>query len=84
MTGQGAQGRKLQGDLRRAIVALIDGSNTPYSVSKLVEALNKQSSIPTDSKAVMEVVNVLINEGSVSVRGKGDERKVVRVGGSIA
>jgi DNA replication licensing factor MCM4 len=69
-TGQGQQGRRLHGDLKRELLALLDGPKGPsMRWTEAVKALEAQSSIAIDKSGdLMAVVRDLEVEGLIKVR----------------
>lgn len=79
-TGAGAQQRKMRGDMRREILALLDTSAGARSGMPWIDAvkqLSEQSSIHIDSAEFAEVVKGLESEGLVRIVGDR-ERRVIR------
>lgn len=79
-TGAGQQQRKLRGDMRREILALLGGGAGARSGVKWVDAvkqLSEQSSVHVDSAEFAEVVKSLEAEGLVKIVGDR-ERRVIR------
>lgn len=80
LTGQSSHQRKLMGDLRREVVALLGSRDKAWRWSDLAKALEQQSSVPIDNAELVEVVKALESEGSVRVSGSGHGRSLRLVG----
>lgn len=79
-TGAGQQQRKMRGDMRREILALLDGGAGSRSGVRWVDAvkqLQEQSSVAIDNAEFAEVVKTLEGEGLVKILGER-ERRVIR------
>jgi len=78
-TGAGQQQRKLRGDMRREILALLEGSSGRSGVKWVdaVKQLGEQSSITIDASEFTDVVRALETEGIVKIVGDR-ERRVIR------
>lgn len=59
-TGHGMQQRKMHGDLRREVLAILDRVGTDKGVrwTEVAKILNEQSSIPVDANELSSVVRV--------------------------
>ncbi|GAA6044059.1 hypothetical protein JCM8097_008700 [Rhodosporidiobolus ruineniae] len=83
--GQSTHQRKLRGDLRREVVALLSSTSSASSKgmrwSELSKQLDAQSSVPIDQSELAEVIRGLEGEGSVRVTGQAHARNVKLVGG---
>ncbi|GAA6010519.1 uncharacterized protein JCM10292_006579, partial [Rhodotorula paludigena] len=79
--GQSSNQRKLRGDLRRELVALLGSRDKPYRWVDLKQALEAQSSLPIDNAELGEVLKGLEGEGVLRVSGQGNARNVRLVGG---
>lgn len=79
--GQSSNQRKLRGDLRRELVALLGSRDKPYRWVDLKQALEAQSSLPIDNAELGEVLKGLESEGVLRVSGQGNARNVRLVGG---
>jgi len=79
--GQGAQQRKLRGDLRREVITLLEGQSRPMRQADLLKALEAQSSMPIDRGEFDSVMKLLAEEGSVKSTGERDKRTFRRIGG---
>lgn len=82
--GQSTHQRKLRGDLRREVVALLGSRDKGYKWNDLVKSLESQSSLPIDHGELTEVIKSLETEGSVRVSGSAHSRTVRLVGGAQA
>jgi DNA replication licensing factor MCM4 len=84
--GQSTHQRKLRGDLRREVVALLSATtsstNKGLKFADLTKQLEAQSSLPIDNSELSEVIRGLEGEGSVRVSGAGHSRTVKLVGGA--
>ncbi|EJD43035.1 MCM-domain-containing protein [Auricularia subglabra TFB-10046 SS5] len=79
-TGAGQQQRRLRGDMRREILALLEGGAGSRSGVRWIDAvkqLQEQSSVPIDSAEFAEVVKTLEGEGLLKIVGER-ERRVIR------
>lgn len=70
------QARKLHGDLRREVLAILDRVGTDKGVrwTELAKTLNEQSSVAIEPHELSSVIRELEQEGNVAVRGTGDKR----------
>ena len=59
-TGHGLQQRKMQGDLRREVLAVLERVGTEKGVryTEVAKALNEQSSIPIEAAELTSVIKV--------------------------
>lgn len=91
-TGRGTHARKVEGDLRKEFLNLLDslgGSGGPQSTapsravrySELLKALNDQSSLPIDASELQDVVRTLESEGIVKTAGDRERRTIRRIDG---
>ncbi|KZV85152.1 MCM-domain-containing protein [Exidia glandulosa HHB12029] len=81
-TGAGQQQRKLRGDLRREILALLESGAGARSGVKWVDAvkqLGEQSSVHVDSAEFAEVVKSLETEGLIKIVGNREHRVIRKV-----
>ncbi|GAA5831653.1 hypothetical protein JCM11251_000782 [Rhodosporidiobolus azoricus] len=82
--GQSNQQRKMRGDLRREIVALLSSTSTALSKgmrwSELAKQLEAQSSLPIDNSELSDVIRALETEGSVRVTGAAHSRNIKLLG----
>ncbi|EJU01310.1 MCM-domain-containing protein [Dacryopinax primogenitus] len=80
-TGVGEQQRRMQGDLRRAVLALLDSQAGGRGVrwTEAVRMLGQQSSVQVDQAEFAEVVRGLEVEGQVKVVGDRERRTIRRV-----
>ena len=81
-TGIGRQQRKLRGDLRRAVLGLLDGAGANRGVrwADAFAQLEKQSSVKITSADFSDVIRELEQEGLVKVTGERDRRMIRREG----
>ncbi|RPD61540.1 MCM-domain-containing protein [Lentinus tigrinus ALCF2SS1-7] len=81
-TGIGRQQRKLRGDLRRAVLALLDGAggNRGLRWADAFVQLENQSSVKITSADFQDVIRELEQEGLVKVTGERDRRMIRREG----
>ncbi|POW04893.1 hypothetical protein PSTT_10091 [Puccinia striiformis] len=79
-TGQGLAQRKIQEDLKRELLKLMDNNNSGNGIrwTLLLETLSNQSSIPIDSSLFSDVIKTLAQEGLVSVSGDREKRVISR------
>ncbi|KAI1792411.1 MCM-domain-containing protein [Ganoderma leucocontextum] len=82
-TGIGRQQRKLRGDMRRAVLALLDGAGATRGVrwADAMAQLEAQSSVKVNTAEFQEVIRALEQEGLVKVTGERDKRMIRRVEG---
>ncbi|GAA5831660.1 hypothetical protein JCM11251_000784 [Rhodosporidiobolus azoricus] len=84
LSGQSTRQRKIRGDLRREIVALLSSTSTALSKgmrwSELAKQLEAQSSLTIDNSELSDVIRALETEGSVRVTGAAHFRNVKLVG----
>lgn len=75
-TGHGLQARKMHGDLRREVLAILEKAGIERGVrwNEVAKILNDQSSIPVEPNELASVVKELEQEGQVAVRGTHDKR----------
>ena len=83
-TGTSLQQRKMRGDMRREVMALLEGPAGMRGVrwTELVRMLGEQSSIAVDSGEFSETIRALETEGIVKVMGERERRTVKRVEGT--
>ena len=85
-TGIGRQQRKLRGDMRRAVLALLDsggaGATRGVRWADAVAQLEAQSSVKVNTAEFQEVIRELEQEGLVKVTGERDRRMIRRVEGA--
>jgi DNA replication licensing factor MCM4 len=82
--GQSTHQRKLRGDLRREVVALLGSRDKGFKWTELLKALEAQSSIPIEHGELTDVIKSLESEGSVRVSGAAHARTIRLVGGAQA
>ncbi|KAH9929034.1 MCM-domain-containing protein [Epithele typhae] len=83
-TGIGRQQRKMRGDLRRAVLALLAaGAGAARGVrwAEALAQLEAQSSVKVPPSDFQEVIRELEQEGLVKVTGERDRRMILRVDG---
>ena len=85
-TGIGRQQRKLRGDMRRAVLALLDGGGVGATRgvrwADAMAQLETQSSVKVNTAEFQEVIRELEQEGLVKVTGERDRRMIRRVEGA--
>ncbi|KAJ8487967.1 hypothetical protein ONZ51_g3874 [Trametes cubensis] len=84
-TGIGRQQRKLRADLRRAVLAMLDGGAGGTRGVRWADALAQieaQSSVRVSTADFQEVIRELEQEGMVKVVGERDRRMIKRVEGA--
>ena len=85
-TGIGRQQRKLRGDMRRAVLALLDGAGAGGTRgvrwAEAMAQLEAQSSVKVNPAEFQEVIRELEQEGLVKVTGERDRRMIKRVEGA--
>ncbi|EJF61824.1 MCM-domain-containing protein [Dichomitus squalens LYAD-421 SS1] len=87
-TGIGRQQRKLRGDMRRAVLALLDGAGAGVGGTRglrwadAIGQLEAQSSVKVNAAEFQEVIRELEQEGLVKVTGERDRRMIKRVEGA--
>lgn len=87
-TGTGQGQRKMREDMRREMLALLDGMGGGAASSRgvkwgdAVQKLQEQSSVKVDAGEFKEVVARLEQEGLVKVVGERDRRTIRRVEGA--
>lgn len=82
--GQSTHGRKVRGDLKRELVALLegmDGRGKGVRWSELSKAMDSQSSVPVETADYNEAIRSLETEGAIKVLGEGARRIIRRVAG---
>ncbi|KAI8989195.1 MCM-domain-containing protein [Trametes punicea] len=78
-TGIGRQQRKLRADLRRAVLAMLDGGGTRgLRWADALAQLEAQSSVRVNPADFQEVIRELEQEGLVKVVGERDRRMIKR------
>lgn len=83
-TGTSLQQRKMRGDMRREVLALLDGAGGVRGVrwADLVKQLGDQSSVPVDTNEFSEAIRALETEGIVRVMGDRERRTIKKVEGA--
>ncbi|KIO11065.1 hypothetical protein M404DRAFT_994735 [Pisolithus tinctorius Marx 270] len=84
-TGTGTGQRKLRDDMRKEILAVLEGSSGKGRGIKWGDAmrrLGEQSSIAVDAAEFTEVIKALENEGLLIVVGERDKRMIRKVEGA--
>lgn len=81
-TGIGRQQRKLRGDMRRAVLALLEGGGAARGVrwADALAQLEAQSSMRIAPGDFQDVIRELEQEGLVKVSGERDRRMIRREG----
>ncbi|PCH37479.1 MCM-domain-containing protein [Wolfiporia cocos MD-104 SS10] len=84
-TGIGRQQRKMRGDMRKAVLAMLDGGaggTRGVRWTDAMQQLEKQSSIRVSTADFQQVIRELEQEGLVKVVGERDRRTIRRVEGA--
>jgi DNA replication licensing factor MCM4 len=83
-TGIGRAQRRMRGDMRKAILALLDGSAGARGIRWVdtYKSLESQSSIRVTAGEFQEVIKALEQEGLVKVVGERERRVIKRSDGS--
>ncbi|KAI5994157.1 cdc21 protein [Pisolithus albus] len=84
-TGTATGQRKLRDDMRKEILAVLEGSGGKGDGIRWVDAvkrLAKQSTIGVDAAEFTEVIKALENEGLLTVVGEQDKRTIMKVDGA--
>ncbi|KAH7928821.1 MCM-domain-containing protein [Leucogyrophana mollusca] len=86
-TGTGAGQRKMRDDMRREILAMLDGGagsgkGRGIKWGDAVKRLGEQSSVRVDAAEFTEVIKALENEGLLTVVGERDRRMIRRIEGA--
>ncbi|EED85338.1 predicted protein [Postia placenta Mad-698-R] len=84
-TGVGRQQRKLRGDMRKAVLVMLDGSAGGTRGVRWADALQQlesQSSVRISSAEFQQVIRELEQEGLVKVVGERERRMIRRVEGA--
>ncbi|EMD31706.1 hypothetical protein CERSUDRAFT_88861 [Gelatoporia subvermispora B] len=84
-TGIGRQQRKLRGDMRKAVLAMLEGGAGATRGVRWADALKQlegQSSIKVNPTEFQEVIRVLEQEGLVKVVGERERRMIRRAEGA--
>lgn len=84
-TGTGVGQRKMQDDMRRELLTMLDGGVGKGKGLKWGEAMKRladQSSIRVDAAEFSEVIKAMVNEGVLTVVGERDKRMIRRVEGA--
>ena len=82
-TGIGRQQRKLRGDMRRAVLGLLDSAGARgVRWADALGQLEGQSSVKIPPSEFQEVIRELEQEGLVKVSGDRDRRTIRRVEGA--
>ncbi|KZT04871.1 MCM-domain-containing protein [Laetiporus sulphureus 93-53] len=84
-TGIGRQQRKMRSDMRKAILAMLDGSAGSTRGVRWMEALQQlegQSSVRISTAEFQQVIRELEQEGMVKVVGEREKRMIRRVDGA--
>lgn len=79
-TGAGSTTRKIRGDLKREVLALVDAAGrTGLRWTAAIRALETQSSVPVDHAEFAEIVRGMTDEGLVKVVGERERRTIRRL-----
>ncbi|CAD6586113.1 MAG: hypothetical protein TREMPRED_004335, partial [Tremellales sp. Tagirdzhanova-0007] len=79
-TGAGSSTRRIRGDLKREILALVDAAGrTGLRWSGAIKSLENQSTIPVDHAEFAEIVKGMCDEGVVKVVGDRERRTIRRL-----
>lgn len=83
MAGQGAQGRKLRGDLRREVLNLLEKAPKGINQSLILKQLGEQSSLPVDITEFKAVLSALESEQAIGLSKGQDRRITLKAGGGM-
>ncbi|KAK8850719.1 hypothetical protein IAR55_004639 [Kwoniella newhampshirensis] len=79
-TGAGSAARRLRGDIKREILALVDGAGrSGLRWSAAIKGLEQQSTVPVDHAEFAEVVKSMTDEGLVKIVGERERRTIRRL-----
>ena len=78
-TGQGAQGRKIRGDFRREVLAILDSQSSAMRYNDLLKALDNQASVAVEPTDFSEVIRELEQEGEIKCTGERERRMIRRM-----
>lgn len=83
-TGTSMVQRRMRGDLRREVLAILEGAKGVRGVkwAEVARMLGEQSSIPVDAAELGEAVRSLETEGVVKVMGDREKRTIKKVEGA--
>lgn len=83
-TGIGRAQRRMRGDMRKAVLALLDGGAGTKGVrwTDAYKSLESQSSIRVTAGEFQEVIRALEQEGMVKVIGERERRVIRRADGA--
>ena len=83
-TGIGRAQRRLRGDMRKEVLALLDGAGGTRGVrwTEAFKKLEEQSSVKIPPHEFQEVIRELEQEGMVKVIGERERRVIRRVEGA--
>lgn len=84
-TGIGRQQRKMRGDMRKAVLGMLDGSGggtRGVRWADVLKQLEGQSSIKVSAAEFQEVIRELEQEGLAKIVGERDRRMIRRVEGA--
>ncbi|KAI5121912.1 hypothetical protein M0805_000241 [Coniferiporia weirii] len=83
-TGTSLQQRKMRGDMRREVLALLEGAAGARGIrwADLVRQLGSQSSVPVDINDFSEAIRALETEGIVKVMGEREKRMIKKMEGA--
>ncbi|ORY28001.1 MCM2/3/5 family-domain-containing protein [Naematelia encephala] len=79
-TGAGSTTRRIRGDLKREILALVDNAGrTGLRWTAAIKGLENQSTVPVDHAEFAEVIRGMVDEGIVKVVGEKERRTIRRL-----
>ena len=79
-TGAGSMARRIRGDMKREILALVDSSGRlGLRWTAAIKNLEGQSATPVDHAEFAEVVKGLVDEGIVKIVGEKERRTIRRL-----
>jgi DNA replication licensing factor MCM4 len=79
-TGAGSTTRKIRGDLKREILALVDSAGrTGLRWTAAIKAIENQSSVPVDHAEFAEIIRGMTDEGTIKVVGESERRTIRRL-----
>ncbi|RSH87103.1 hypothetical protein EHS25_003592 [Saitozyma podzolica] len=79
-TGAAASARRIRGDLKREILALVDAAGRQgLRWTAAVKSLDNQATVPVDHAEFAEVIKGLVDEGVVKVVGERERRTIRRL-----
>ncbi|KAF9559788.1 MCM-domain-containing protein [Agrocybe pediades] len=78
-TGTGSGQRKLREDMRKEILALLEGKSRGVKWAEALKLLGEQSSVKVDPVEFGEVIKGLENEGILKVTGEREKRTIRKI-----